>query len=224
MKISKILIVVLCGAMTTVVISKGGQTKNQYGNLLNRQAKQANLKDVKIGQAVMNALMDAGAPGGVVTVTGCTEDVTHSFTPGDSSLRGVLDSIVSTDPRYRWELTDHLVNVIPSNGLPPFFKVRMAKFDVRKAETPNTALFELLAVPEVRQAKLNLGRHGVQGGVHVFCPGCPPPKTKKISVNLKGVTVREALNAIARADGSAVWRFSQRECGAQKSFSLEFSK
>jgi len=208
-----------------VTISNRGQTENQSDNLLNRQVKRANLQDVKVGQAAINALIDAGSPGGIATVSGCNEDVTHTFTPRDSSLLGVLDSIVSTDPHYKWELMDNLVNVIPSNGLPPFFAVRISKFDIPGAETPNEALFQLLAIPELRQAQLNLGRHAIQGGVRPFCPqGCSPEKTKKISVNLKGVTVREALNAIARADGSAVWRFSQWECGGQRTFSLEFSK
>jgi hypothetical protein len=44
---------------------------------------------------------------------------------------------------------------------------------------------------------------------------------KKISVSLKGVTV-EALNAIARAHVSAVWKFSGSEFSDRKSFSPEF--
>lgn len=223
MKMSKMFIVVLCGSLMMATVSSPGQTVNQSDNLLNLQAKGPNLKNVMVGQAVVNALINAGAPGGVATVDDCNEQVIHIFTPRDSSLRGVLDSIVSTDPRYTWEDKDHVINVLPSNGLPPFFAVRISRFETSMAETPNEALFQLLAIPAVRQAQLNLGRHAAQGGVYVFCPGCPPKETKKVSVNLKGITVREALNAIARAHGSAVWRFSQSECGGRKSFSLDFA-
>src|SRR5207253_5696674 len=168
-------------------VSTSGQIVNQSDNLLNREAKGANLKNVMVGQALVNALIDAGAPGGVATVDDCNEQVTHIFTPRDSSLRGVLDSIVSTDRRYTWQDKDHVINLLPSNGLPPFFAVRISRFETSVAETPNEALFELLAIPEVRQAELNLGRHAAQGGVYVLCPGCPHKERKKISVKLKEV-------------------------------------
>jgi hypothetical protein len=145
--------------------------------------------------------------------------VTHIFRPRDSSLRGVLDSIVSTDPRYTWEVKDGVINVLPSNGLPPFFAIRISRFEISQVESPNEALARLLAIPEVQKAHLKLGPRAVQGGTYVFCPGCPPKETKKFSVSLQGVTVREALNAIARAHGSAVWSFRQSECGERKSFS-----
>lgn len=223
MKMFKALIVVVGGLLMIATASHPSQTVKKSGNVLNRQAKGANLQNVIVGQAVVNALLDAGAPGGVATVYDCNGQVSYVFLPRDSSLRGVLDSIVSTDPRYTWEVKDDVINVLPSNGLPPFFAVRISRFEISQVETPNEALFKLLAIPEVRQAQLNLGRHAVQGGTYVFCPGCPPKETKKISVNLKGVTVREALNAISRAHGTAVWRFSQSECSGRKSFSLDFA-
>lgn len=223
MKMFKMLIIVIGGLLMIASASSLSQTVKQSGNVLNRQAKGANLDNVMVGQAVVNALLDAGAPGGVAKVSDCNGRVTHIFRPRDSSLRGILDSIVSTDPRYTWEVKDDVINVLPSNGLPPFFAVRISRFEISHVETPNEALFKLLAIPEVRQAQLNLGRHAVQGGVYAFCPGCPPKETKKISVNLKDVTVREALNAISRAHGTAVWRFSQSECGGRKSFSLGFA-
>lgn len=167
--------------------------------------------------------MLVGAPGGVATVSDCNGQVTYAFPLRDPSLRGVLDSIVSTDPLYTWEVKDDVINVLPSDGLPPFFAVRISRFEISHVDTPNEALSKLLALPEVRKAQLNLGRRALQGGVYPFCRGCPPTETKTISVNLKGVTVREALNAISRAHGTAVWKFSQSECSGVKSFSLDFA-
>ena len=197
---------------------------DQSSGLLDRQAKRANLENVMVGQAVVNALLHAGVPGGVAKVADCNEAVTYSFRPRDYSLRGVLDSIVSTDRRYTWEVKDDVINVIPSNGLPPFLAVRVSRFDLHNTESPEEALSQLLAVPEVKRAQLSLGPRAVQGRVSVFCPqGCPTEETKKISVSLKGATVRESLNAIARAHGNAVWWFRQSECGGRKTFSLDFN-
>jgi hypothetical protein len=206
-----------------VTINHAGIGLDQSSRLLDRQAKGANLKNVMVGQAAVNALLDAGTPGGVAKVSDCNE-ATYIFRPRDSSLRGVLDSIVSTDPRYIWEVKDNVINVIPRNKLSPFLAVRISRFDLTDVESPREALSQLLALPELQKAQLSLGPHAVQGGVHVFGPqGSPPKETKKISVSLKGVTVREALNAIARADGSAVWWFRQSECGGRKTFSLDFA-
>ena len=218
-----ILLAVILGSLMMATVIYPGQALDRSSRLLNRQVKGANLGNVMVGQAVVNALLNADTPGGVANVSDCRGLVTHSFTPRDSSLRGVLDSIVATDPRYTWEVKDSVINVIPRNGLPQFFGVPVAKFDAIEVESPRDALFQLLALPELRQAQLSLGRHAVQGGVYIFCPECPPKETKKFSVRLKGVTVREALNAIASAHGNAVWSFSQSDCGAQKIFSLDFA-
>ena len=207
-----------------VTLNYHGGGLDQSSSSLDRQVKGANLENVMIGQAVVNALLDAGASGGVAQIADCNEAVTYTFRARDFSLRAVMDSIVSTDPRYTWEIKDDVINVIPSNGLPPFLEVRISRFDLRETESTEEALSHLLALPEVKQAQLSLGPRAVQGGVSVFCPqGCPAEETKKFSVSLKGVTVRESLNAIARAKGTAVWRFRQSQCGGRKSYSIDFN-
>jgi len=221
MKMCMILIAVMSASVISNMVSHTREAANQ-STLVDRQAKGANLQNVMVEQAVINALLDAGAPGGVA-LTDCNESLTHVFRPRDSSLRGILDSIVSTDPRYTWKVEDGTVNVLPASGPPPFLAIRVSRFDISQAESPNEALAQLLALPELQKAQLNLGPRAVQGGVYMFCPGCPPKEKKKISVSLKGAMVRECLNAIARAHGNAVWRFQQSECGGRKSFSLDFA-
>src|SRR5258705_11248317 len=190
MKMFKMLIAAILGSLIIATVSRPGQSLDQSSSLLDRQAKGANLENVMVGQAVVNALLDAGVPGGVARLSDCNEAETYNFRPSDSSLRGVLDSIVSTDPRYAWEVEDDVINVIPSNGLPPFLTVRISRFVIPQVESPEEALSQLLAVPEVQKARLTLGSRAVQGRVHVVCPGCPTEETKKISVSLEGVTVR----------------------------------
>jgi hypothetical protein len=217
----KLSIIVLLGSLFAIVSSS--QEVDQ-SSLLDRPAKGANLNNVITGQAVINALLDAGVPGGMANVSECN-DATYSFRPHDSSLRGVLDSIVSADPRYTWEIKDEVVNVIPSDGLPPFFAVRISRLDIAQVESLEEALSQLLAVPEVQQTQVSLGARFVQGGAYPFCPeGCAPKeKAKEISISLRNVTVRESLNALARVNGNAVWRFRQSECGGRKYFSLDFA-
>jgi hypothetical protein len=200
-----------------------GHGLDQTRSLLDRQAEGANLDNMEAGQAAVNALLDADVPGGVAKVSGCDERVKDSIRPYDHSLRGVLNAVVSSDSRYTWEIKDDVINVIPSSGLPEFLLVRVAKFELAEVESPSEALSQLLAIPEVHQAHLSLGPRTVQGGTYVFCPGCPAKEKKTFSVTVKDVTVRDSLNAIARAHGSAVWSFRQSQCGGRRFFSLDFA-
>lgn len=79
-------------------VTHHGQRLDQSSSLLDRQAKGANLDNVAPGQAAVNALLDADVPGGVARISGCDEAVTDSLRPRDRSLRGVLESVVSTEP------------------------------------------------------------------------------------------------------------------------------
>lgn len=223
MKRLKSFIAVIGGLLVIAAANYPNQTEISCDNVLDRQVKGTHLEDVTVGQAVINTLVSAGATGGVAVVQDCNEPMRYTFTPGDSSLRGVLETIVSTDPRYVWEIKDDVINLIPRNGEPSFLIVRVSKLEINQAETPNEALSQLLATPEVRQAQLNLGRRFVQGGIYPFNPQDSVPKeAKKISVNLKDTTVREALNTIARAHGDAVWMLTQGQCNGRKLFSIDF--
>jgi hypothetical protein len=217
----KLLLAVILGSLIIATVGRTRQELDQSKKLLDRQVK-GNLGAVMVVQAVINALIYADAPGGVVKVADCNQMETYSFRPLDSSLRGVLDSIVSADPRYTWEVKDAVINVIPRNELSPFLAVRISRFEILEVE-PEQALSQMLAIPEVQHAQLSLGRHLVNRvRAYPFCPqGCPAKETKKISISLKDATVRETLNAIVRAHGSAVWWFQQWDCGGQKWFSLD---
>jgi hypothetical protein len=219
----KVWMAVILGWVMISAVTPYGHGLDQTRSLLDRQAEGANLDNVGAGQAAVNALLDADVSGGVAKVSGCDERVKDSIRPYDRSLRGVLNAIVSTDSRYTWEIKDDVINVIPSSGLPAFLLVRVSKFELAEVDSPSEALSQLLAIPEVHQAQLSLGPRAVQGGAYVFCPGCPAKERKTFSVSVKGVTVRESLNAIARAHGSAVWSFRQSQCGGRRFFSLDFA-
>src|SRR5215213_965429 len=92
MKMWMILIAVMSASVMVAIVSHTRQVANQSA-LLDRQATGATLQNVMVDQAVVNALLNAGAPGGVAKVTDCNEG-TSTFSPRDSSLRGVLDTIV----------------------------------------------------------------------------------------------------------------------------------
>jgi hypothetical protein len=222
MKRHKRFIAVISGLLVFATVIYSYQQGTALNNLLDRQVNAPNLEEVTASQAALNTLISAGAPGGIATSLDCSTPETYTFKPSNSSLRAVLESIVSTDTQYEWEIKDGVINVIPRSGEPQFLSTHIPKLKI-KEETINEALSKLLEIPEVRQLLPSLGRRYIQTGVYPFnSDGSPPKEAKKISVSLKDVTVREALNAIARKHGSVVWMFTQKRCGEAGFFSIQW--
>jgi len=165
-------------------------------------------------------------PGGIAVRSYCGGFESRFIKPADATLRAVLDEVVSAEPAYSWNVDEGVVNFVPRDNEPLFLRTVVSKLEVREAE-PNEVLYQLLALPEVdKVARVELGLHTVTGGPYAFKMDGSELERKKLSLSLTNVTVREALNAIARAHGSAVWILvTQEDCGLSKGrkfFDLHF--
>jgi len=142
------------------------------------------------------------------------------------TLRDVLDSIVQGDPVYQWEVRDGVVNLFPKAGLPPLLKTRLTSFDSGDATSGASAVAQLFALPEVREAaaKLGLVQALVSSGLGALGPGGAPVNKQPLSVQLSHVTLLEALNAIVRRAGRGVWQYTETHCEGTRSFQVAFSQ
>lgn len=201
-------------ALGVIAPGSQGQAVVQSGNILDRRAINLSLKDVTIHEALLEALINAGVPGGVAVSHDCGALPRHSLTPANPSLRGLLDAIVLAEPGYTWEVRDGVVNLITHVGLSPFLQTMVPRFEINGPTTPREALEKLLLIPEVRnQAERYLGSRLGQGGPYAFSlRGPKPSQAKKLSLKATNITVREALNSIARTNGTGVWMLSQSRC------------
>ena len=64
-------------------------------------------------------------------------------------------------------------------------------------------------------ANLGLNQGGVAGG-----GGGGAISKSRISLDLKNVTLKEALNAIVRADGRAMWAYIMRPCEGRNEYNF----
>ena len=156
----------------------------------------------------------------------CGSFESRFLNPTNTTLRGVLDAVVSAEPEYYWNVDEAVVNFVPRDNEPLLLRTIVSRLEVREVG-PNEALFQLLALPEVdKVARAELGLHTVTGGAYAFMMDGSKFERKKVSLSLTNVTVLEALNAIARAHGSAVWILvKQDDCGlsnVRKFFDLHF--
>jgi hypothetical protein len=119
----------------------------------------------------------------------------------DATLHDMLNGIVQSEPLYQWRESDGYIEILPvKNGI-SLMDTPISSFQVKDASREE-AIKELLSLPEVRAITMtmNLSRRA---------PGNPPARAGegKVSLNLNGVTLRQALNRIIKQSGARFWLF-----------------
>jgi hypothetical protein len=187
-------------------------------NPLERQVPYYNVELLPTRVAFQAALGPARTPGGVASVYGCDDPPTQVFRGMGQKIGEAMDQLVSADPGYRWEVDDGVINLLPSPAEPALLKTRIPPLDVNDITSAQAGLGRIEQLPEVRRAMADLR---LTWGLNVFSTLMSPhPKT--FSVHFKGGTVRGALNAFARAEGSSIWDYVERHCNGQNEVVISF--
>ena len=160
-----------------------------------------------------------GMPGGATQILGCEQDnMKRAWSPLNKSLRQALDAIVETDTRYRWQIADGVINLLPAEGEPALLRTRIRKFHVTDVTSALDALNQLIALPEVKEGMDAL--HLKPGIAAISYWSSPNPKP--FSVAFKNVTLRQALNAIAAASGKHIWDYVETHCNERNEVVIRF--
>ena len=226
MKASTILCqLVLAGCLMTIIIAPSSSQPRPKDRLT--QAVDVKLDRVSTPDAVSQALLDAGVPGGISALHYCGGFPTRTFKPASRSVRALLDEVVTADPAYLWRVDDGVVNLVPRNLKIQFLETSVPRLELKESKSLDEALDILMALPEVqRQADRELGQRAIEGGAYAFTvsPTNEKRPQKTLSIALTDTTVAGALNAIAKAYGSAVWVLVKNEChnSGRKTFSIKF--
>jgi hypothetical protein len=119
----------------------------------------------------------------------------------EATLTDVLNAIVKSAPTYQWRERSGCIEVLPVGASSPLLDTMISNFRVSEADQTE-AVNRLMNLPDV-QANLramNLNRKD---------PGSASTETKssKFSMNLEGVTMRQALSKIANESGGRFWIF-----------------
>jgi hypothetical protein len=205
------------GTVQTVEII---QARNS-SEVLNRKVSGNEIESLTTINALSRALASTSVPGGIVRIVDCTQEpVIQRWQPGGAPLSNILDTIVLADPQYRWQFDNGVINVLPTSNEPDFLKVRIKKFRVRNVTSVTLAYSKLMLLPEIKKAVIDLGL----GDSFERLQGPPPliAENTGFDVDCQDVTLREALNAIVRAEGKAVWTYSESHCNERNGFIIEF--
>lgn len=163
------------------------------------------------------------APGGIAYVhAGCSGE-TKPDLPALEELTAAqaLDALAAVEGPYRWDRVDGAIVMLPTEGAPALLKTPIDAVHLSDVSNLSISLQELLNTQEVVAAmkRLGLAFQGFQGGFAKLNrnPSKPSPKP----LDLRGVTLLQGLNRIAREHGVAVWAYDQYECPGH-SFQLTF--
>ena len=171
-------------------------------NPLERQVPYYTVELLPTRVAFQAAPGPARAPGGVASVFDCEQDAPRQVFRGMGQKIGdVMEQLVSADPRYRWEMDDGVINLLPAAGEPALVKRRIPPIDAEDIPSARAVLGKIEQLPEVRKARAELN---LTWGL-TCCTQLMSLHPKTFAVHFKGGSVREALNTFARVDGSSIW-------------------
>jgi hypothetical protein len=167
--------------------------------------KDSELREVHLNRIEMAHLLSQLAADYGVTI-GLELDPNKPNSPITLDLRNVtfpqlLDGIVQSEPRYQWRENDGCIEVLPVNGDLSLLDTPIRSFQVKDVNR-DLAINRLLGLPEVQALALSMNLRPR--------PPHPPServKDEKLSFDLSGVTLRQALNRIAEDSGAKFWLF-----------------
>jgi hypothetical protein len=224
MKYNRGIILAVVAALATMPFTYAQQSPTpQEAQEAMRRHREQTRGTVTTSESLLQILRSQEVPGGIVMPSQCGAIARHQM-PVGSSLHELLDSLTAVVPQYRWQAENGVINVIPAGGVPAFLEVRVARFRAERVKSPDEALVKLFEMPEVLKAMTNpaIGSRLFRGGIGFYAPA-PSSDIETFSVRLDNVTVREALNAIARAHGHAMWTYHPNSCREVNDFELDFS-
>lgn len=175
--------------------------------------------------AFEEALQVSGVPGGAALVEGCADESKPVVHPNGTTLRQVLDSIITSDSHYVWKIRKSVVNLEPVKGLPVLLQTHLERYDSGNLTDAISAVSLLSSLPEVAHAaaKHGLTQNILGPGLGGVAPGPSSPK-KPVGVRLHDLTLLDALNAIARANEHGVWTYRESHCRSVHQFNISFAQ
>jgi hypothetical protein len=209
---------VLNSLLISIVVAPPKQPQKEAAeNILQRNVPGDEQEYLTTTDVFHSSLGRVSVPGGMVRIFNCREDtIKHSWKAQGSTLRQVLDAIVAADSRYHWEVSDGVVNLLPVSGEPALLRARINEFHIENTASSLDALLRLLKLPEVVEAMSKL--HLKPGLMLVDYWSAP----RQFSVRSNGVTLRQALNAIARANGRDIWEYVEIHCDGKDEVVIRF--
>jgi hypothetical protein len=205
-------------------VADSGVVKPKH--VLERQVAIRGLEKITIERAFREAMSSGNVPGGIVLPGDCAKEDEYQLDIASTTLRDVLDSIVSAAPSYRWQYRRGVVNLIEVRDGTALLGLRIKRFKVNNAKTLSGALSDLMNLSEVKRRleEVNISQVKQEIGLTDLrrSDSGMDGDTQGFSVSCSNVTFREALNAIVSANGKGAWAYLERHCNGRDEIRINF--
>ena len=122
------------------------------------------------------------------------------------TVKDLLDSVVSQNPLYAWNIEDDVINVFPKGNREPVLKslleTRIEAFRVDPDRGRLTFRESLTESPSVKSV---LAAFGVKSNNEVFSSRDIRPLSRGYSLNVSNATVKSILNRVVRESATKFW-------------------
>lgn len=119
------------------------------------------------------------------------------------TIRNILDKFIESDPRYKWEVVDGVINIIPKEQ-PSLLKVSVSKVDFVNIKLED-AEFAILELPEVRLALSELNISASKISIN----NDSVSNKSLFSLRLESTNIQQILNEILRNKYGYYWTVEQ---------------
>jgi hypothetical protein len=205
--------------MLTSTLAVGQRADEQKGStdeFLSRKVKWINPQRTDALSTLITELASLQLPGGILFVRNCGKAEPEIIAAESSTLGDELNRFLKVMPEYQWTIDDGVLNFLPKSYSPSPLDISLDEFKVENVTTSD-AYNRLFAEEQVKNGLARLGLHEPDLQL-VFGGSLSTANQRHITLNLRSVTLQEALNAIVRADGRKTWELSVNPCGAKATY------
>jgi hypothetical protein len=171
------------------------------------QLIEIDLVDTTLLGALGRLAIDHRVPIGFERTVDSRENFNRHVYLQSGTLKTVLDSLITQEPRYKWELRDGVINITPITArdefLAQFLETKVAKFEPPTGTTDKFKLRDgVLALPEVRRL---LESRGVTVKPYDYPYRRSIYSDDNVNLTMTNTDVRGVLNNIARRTEHKLW-------------------
>ena len=209
-------VLVIAVILTVANLGVLAQQEPSKIDFLHREVDSSEDRPMTMPESFQTILGKTRIPGGLVQVSGCNDDnPKRTWDLAHKPVGELLHELVAFDPRYRWEIRNDTINLLPAVGEPPFLQSQIGIFSIQ-TDSSLDALDRLESLPEFKNAMKTLR---LTGGLTIISY---LSNSRQFSLNFKGGTLRDALNAVAAAKGSDIWQYKETHCGDRNEVTIKF--
>jgi len=137
----------------------------------------------------------------------------------ETSLRLLLDTMISKDRRYVWKLESGVIHLLPTQRDPviaAFLNTRISHFAFAEGTSKNKIMADILALPEIRAQMMSAGVK------YTFFEEWPSPESSvKVSIDESNLTLAELLDKIVLGSNLKQWLVSRITTGHDEFIALQ---